>query len=339
MSDLAVPRTPVEWRGKLGTEIVPAAQPPDARRALQLGLAGVWLLDALLQYQPVMFTRAFGQMLAASAAGNPGVVARPITWDAALVEHHAVALNAVFATIQLLLGLGIALRPLTRFALAASVAWSLAVWWLGEGLGGVLTGTANPVTGAPGAVILYALLAVLLWPADRVPQASDTAPFTAARAVGVRAARALWLVLWLSLAWFTLQSANRASLALHDLLASQANGEPGWLAAIENGAATTVGSHGLAVSIVLAAAFVLVSAGVFLPRPAARATVLLALVLAAVIWVAGQALGAILAGGATDPNSGLLLALIALAYWPTRHWPTRHWPTRHWPARTAGAPL
>jgi hypothetical protein len=67
-------------------------------------------LDALLQYQPVMFTRAFGQMLAAAAAGNPGLVARPIAWDAALVEHHAVGLNAVFATIQLLLGLGIARR-------------------------------------------------------------------------------------------------------------------------------------------------------------------------------------------------------------------------------------
>jgi hypothetical protein len=330
MSDLAVPGDRVALRGKLRSEIVPAAQPPDARRALQLGLAGVWLLDALMQYQPVMFTRAFGRMLAEAAAGNPGVIARPISWDAALVEHHAVALNAVFATIQLLLGLGIALRPLTRFALAASVAWSLAVWWLGEGLGGVLNGTANPVTGAPGAVILYALLAVLLWPADRAPQPGDTAaPFTAARAVGARIARWLWLVLWLSLAWFALQPANRAPRALHDLLAGQANGEPRWLAAIENAAAAAIGSHGLAVSIALAAACAFVAAGVFLPRPAARApvlariTVLLALVLAAVIWVAGQALGMILAGGATDPNSGLLLALIALAYWPTGNRPAR----------------
>ncbi len=136
--------------GKPGTETVPAAQRPDARRALQLGLAGVWLLDALLQYQPVMFTRASGQLLAATAAGNPGVVAPPITWDATLVEHHAVALNAVFATIQLLLGLGIVVRPLTRFALAASVAWSLAVWslavwWLGEGFDGVLESAAVTV--------------------------------------------------------------------------------------------------------------------------------------------------------------------------------------------------
>lgn len=324
MSDLAVTGGRAPWRGRLGTESVPAAEAPDARRALQLGLAGLWLLDALLQYQQVMFTRAFGQMLAATAPGNPAVIARPITWDATLIEQHAVALNAVFATAQLLLGLGIAFRPLTRFALAASVAWSLAVWWLGEGLGGVLNGTANPVSGAPGAVILYALLAVLLWPADRAVPADDIpAPFTAARAVGARAARVLWLVLWLSLAWFALQPVNRAPGALHDLLAGQADGQPRWLAGIENGVAAVVGSHGLVVSIALAAACVIVAAGVWLPRPAARATLVLALLVAATIWVVGEAFGMILAGGATDPNSGPLLALLALAYWPAKQWPPK----------------
>ena len=44
----------------------------------------------------------------------------------------------------------------------------------------VLTGSASPFSGAPGAVIIYALLAVLLWPAA----ASSSAPFAAARAVG-----------------------------------------------------------------------------------------------------------------------------------------------------------
>ena len=39
---------------------------------------------------------------------------------------------------------------------------------------------------------------------------------------------------------------------------------------------------------------------------------------AAFIWVFAQALGGILAGGATDVNSGPLLALLALAYWPPR---------------------
>jgi hypothetical protein len=148
-----------------------------ARRKLQLALAAAWLLDGILQYQPSMFSRSFPQMLSDGAQGNPAVVAGPITWSAGFIDHHLAVLNAVFATTQLALGLGIAWRPTVRLALGASVAWVLGVWWLGEGLGGVLAGTASPVNGAPGAVLLYAVLAVLLWPADRDPDA----PFVAGR--------------------------------------------------------------------------------------------------------------------------------------------------------------
>ncbi|MGD0556202.1 MAG: hypothetical protein ABSA93_14630 [Streptosporangiaceae bacterium] len=314
MSDVTVAGGRLAWRRGPDTTVVASAHSLDTRRVLQLVLAGIWLLDGLLQYQPFMFTKAFGQMLAATAPGNPGAVAHPITWDATLVEHHAVLLNVIFATIQLLLGLGIAFRPTVKIGLAASIAWSLGVWLFGEGLGGVLNGTADPVNGAPGAVILYALLAVLLWPADR----QGEAPFVAARAVGTQIARALWLVLWLSFAWFALLPANRAPQAIHDMIAGMESGEPGWLAAIERNAAALVAHQGLAASIMLAVAFVVIAAGVYLPPPAARATLILALVVAVVIWVVGEAFGTILAGGATDPNSGLLLALLALAYWPVR---------------------
>jgi hypothetical protein len=319
MSEVAVAARRTELRGRLGTEAAPAAARLDARRALQLGLAAVWLLDGVLQYQSFMYTRAFGQMLAATAPGNPSVIARPITWDATLVEHHLVLLNTLFAAIQLLLGLGIAFRPTVRLALAASVVWSLGVWWLGEGLGGVLNGTADPVNGAPGAVILYALLAVLLWPADRAPgRPGKPAPFIAARAVGARAARALWLVLWLSFAYFALLPANRAPQALNGMIASMESGEPGWLAAIERGGASLVAHQGLAASVVLAVALAGIAVGVYLPRPFAKATLALAIVVALVIWVVAEAFGGILAGGATDPNSGPLLVLLALAYWPFR---------------------
>jgi hypothetical protein len=313
MSDIAVGSSRAGWRARTGPETGAARSAPDARRLLQLALAGVWLLDAVLQYQSFMFTKAFGQMLGATAAGNPGAIASPINWDARLVEHHTVALNAIFATIQLLLALGIAWRPMVRLALGASIAWSLGVWWFGEGLGGVLNGSADPVNGAPGAVIIYALLAVLLWPADR---GGRPAPFTAARAVGAPVARALWLVLWLSLAYFALLPANRAPQALNGMIAGMESGEPGWLAAIDRAAASLVARQGLAASIVLAVALVIIAVGVLLPPPAARATLVLAIVVAALIWVIGEAFGAILAGGATDPNSGLLLILLALVYWP-----------------------
>jgi hypothetical protein len=198
-------------------------------------------------------------------------------------------------------------------ALAASIAWSLGVWWFGEGLGGVLSGGASPVNGGPGAVILYALLAVLLWPADRP---GVTAPFVAARAVGAPVARLLWLVLWGSLAYFALTPANRAPQALHDMLVDMTGGEPGWVTGLEIHAAAVLANQGLAASIVLAAALIAIAVGVVLPAPLARGALILALVVAAFIWVFGEAFGQLLAGGATDPNSAPLLALLALAYWP-----------------------
>jgi hypothetical protein len=317
--------------------------PPDQRRKLQLALAALWLLDGVLQFQPFMFGRGFPQMLAASAPGNPALLASPISWSAALITHHLVVLNAVFATVQVALGLGIALRPTLKITLAASVAWSLSVWWLGEGFGGLLAGTATPLTGAPGAVLLYALLAVLLWPADRPPAARapadhafadgasaarppaarapvdhasavrpPTAPYVAARAVGPRIARASWLTIWAGLAALAVLPASRTPAAT---IAAMAPGQPAWLAWIDTHAATVLLHHGPQAAIVLAAAFALVALAPCLPALAARPLIVLALALSAVLWLA-QGLGGILTGSATDPNTAPLLALLALAFWP-----------------------
>ena len=204
------------------------------------------------------------------------------------------------------------------------------MWWFGEGLSGVLAGTANPVSGAPGAVILYALLAVLLWPADR----GDSPSFVAGRPLGAGPARVPWLVLWGSLAYFAIQAANRTSQGLHDMIAAMADGEPHWVASINRGAAALLAHHGLQASIVLTAAFAVIAIGVFAPAPAARAAVAAAVVVAAVIWIAGQDFGAIFTGAGTDPNSGLLLALLAVAYWPAG--PRRRAEAAGSPARLGG---
>ena len=291
----------------------------DGRRALQLGLAAVWLLDGVLQYQSWMFTKAFGQLLAGAASGNPAVIARPITWDAHLVEHYPVLLNAVFATIQLLLGLGIAWRPTVRVALGASIAWSLAVWWLGEGLGGVLATPDSAVAGGPGAVILYALLAVLLWPASR--PSPSTPPFVAARAVGRPGGPG-------PVAGVVGEHGRAPAAAGQPCPAGHprrhhrhGRREPQWLAALVNGTGSLTAHRGLAFSIGLAVVFGLLAVGVYLPAPAVRVTVAAAMAAGLLIWIPGQALGGILAGGMTDPNSGPLLVLIALAYWRPRQAP------------------
>lgn len=300
---------------------------PGALRVLQLALAAAWLFDAVLQLQPFMFSPAFGrQMLAATATGNPAVLARSIIWATGALSDHAVVAGSVFAGVQLSIGVLIAWRPGVKLGLALSIPWSLAVWWVGEGFGGVFTRTANPLAGAPGAVVIYALLAVLLWPSETVRQGERC---LADRLAGPNAARLAWLVLWVSMAYFAVLPANRVGGLGHSI-SDMEPGEPGWLSGLDRTMASLFG-HGAAPSIVLAVALAACGLGVFLPTGLRRAALVLSAALALLIWVVGEAFGGIFAGAATDPNSGPLLILLAVAYWPAG------WACRFEPAHSGKA--
>ena len=54
----------------------------------------------------------------------------------------------------------------------------------------------------------------------------------------------------------------------------------------------------------------------YLDPRAMRVVLSVALVLVGLVWVGVENVGGVLAGGATDPNSGPLLVLLLLAYWP-----------------------
>jgi hypothetical protein len=313
------------------------------RRGLQITLGVLWLADAAFQLQPFMFGRGFvNQILVPASMGSPAGVSGPALAFARLVLHAPAAWNAAFAITQLLLGAGLLWRPTVRAALAGSVVWALAVWWFGEGLGGVLSGMASPLTGAPGAVILYALLAVLAWPVTRTVQASpvqaspvqattvqtspvqartegadlrDAGPVVAGSPLGLTGARVAWLVLWGSFAYFILQAANRAPGAVRATFAGLAAGEPGWIAAMDRGIAGAASGHGLAISIGLAVVFVAAGLGVLRPATT-RPALLLSVIVALAIWVLGENFGEIATGQGTDPNTGLLLVALAAAFWP-----------------------
>jgi len=290
----------------------------DQRRLLQLTLAALWLIDGVLQLQSFMFTtgpNGFSGMLDATADGNPHTIAQSISWNASIVSHHPGLTNGLFALIQVLIGLGIACRPTVKASLAASIVWSLGVWWFGEGLGGVLHGNGTPVGGGPGAVLFYALLAVVLWPAER----GGSHPVSvAARGVGEAASKAVWAVLWVLMAFLTMTGSGRSPQGIHDVIDDASQSEPSWLATLDRHVESLISQQGLTVAVVLTAVFLVVAAGIFFPPPLARAILVLAMITAAVIWLFGQNLGMILAGGATDPNSGPLLIALALAYWPVQ---------------------
>jgi|HubBroStandDraft_1064217.scaffolds.fasta_scaffold16173_3 hypothetical protein len=289
-----------------------------ARRQIQLALGVIWLVDAALQYQPYMFTRAFAiQVLEPAAAGSPGFVTRPVLFASHLILHSPVFFDALFATIQLAIALGLFWRRTARAALLGSIIWALAIWWLGEALGGTLTGSASPVTGAPGAALLYALIALLAWTSG-----SRAASVAAGSPVGASWPKLVWLALWGSEAYYLLTAANRAPDVLAATIGSGASGEPGWLSYIEVHSAILIGTQGGTVSVVLAALFAVIAVGVFVPV-VTRPVLILAIVVASTIWVLGESFGGILTGQATDLNTGPLLILLAAAYWPLANRPGR----------------
>lgn len=235
----------------------------DLQRTFRLVLATVWLLDAALQLQPFMFTRGssgFSGMLTGLASGNPVIVHGTVTWNASNVYHHPILSNTIFASIQFIIAFGIVYKRTCRPALALSIVWSLGVWWFGEAAGQVFQGGATPFSGGPGGVLFYAVLAVLLWPSD----GSDK-PFVAARTVGVTAAKAIWVVVWGVLAILSLVGSGRSPQALHDLVASLNNGQPGWLARIDRSTESLFLHHGTTMAILLAIVCVIVAVGVFAP--------------------------------------------------------------------------
>lgn len=286
----------------------------DLQHFFLLVLATFWLLDAILQLQPFMFTagpKGFGGMLASMGSANHGWVARTITWNASIVSHHVVVSNTSFALIQLLIALGIIWAPTRKLALGASVIWALFVWWFGEGLGLILVGGATPLSGGPGAVLFYGLLAILLWPSEGSDQ-----PFVAARSVGPRAAKVIWAAVWVMLAVLAVVGRGRSPEALHALVGDLSAGQPAWLSWVDGHTAELLLRNGTALATVLGAVCLLIGACVWLPGPFTKLGLALAIVVFATIWVATQNFGGILLGGATDPNSGPLIILLALIYWP-----------------------
>jgi hypothetical protein len=290
---------------------------PDWRRTLQLVLATLWLLDGVLQLQPFFFAsgpNGLGGMLDHTASGNPGWIADTLTWNASVVAHHSIATNAAFASIQILLGLGIACRRTIKPALAFSVAWSLLVWWFGEGLGGLFNGTGSPLGGGPGAVLFYGLLAIVLWPVDR---ARPDRPYVAAGSLGETGAKWVWAVVWCGLAALMVGTSYTAR-SVSNTVARVDTGQPSWLTSLDRHVTSLVGHQGLAVALALAVVFLLVGVAIFLPDHLVRPLLVVALVVGLGIWVIGENFGMILPGGGTDPNSGPLLMLFVLCYWPAR---------------------
>ncbi len=283
-------------------------------RGIQIALGVVWLLDGLFQFKSFMFTHGIiSEVFAPAAEKQWSIVGGPMKTFDNFYGRDITLWNTLSGEIQIAIGLGLILsRKMVKPALAVSFVWALVVWWFGEGFGGLTSNTLPaPLMGAPGAVILYAIIGLLVWPTGREEGRSPAA----LGPLGDRGGLWAWSGLWALSAGLWLVNVNRAKDATHEMIKAMAEASPHWLAKFQNSIGGHTQGHGSTIAIVLAVVSVAVAVGVWTPLrwPA----LVVGIVLSLAYWVLGQDLGGpFWSEGATDFNSGPLFVLLAFALFP-----------------------
>jgi hypothetical protein len=270
----------------------------DARRAILSALGLIWLLDGALQLQSFMYSNGFVEMLRDNATGQPLWLESSIEWSAHIAQRDLTAWNTLFALTQIAIGLGLLYRPTVKPALVLSFAWAFIVWWFAEAFGMLFMMMASPLTGAPGAVLLYALVGLAVWPTRRP-----------GGLLGVRGARIAWAALWLLSAWLWLAPQNSSPGSTAAAIKAAPSGI-GWLTSVQHWAATAANGNGLPIALVLAVLSAAIGVAVAV-NWRAKPFVIVAIALNIVYWVLGQGFGGIFTGSGTDPNTAPLLILLA----------------------------
>ncbi len=283
-------------------------------RGIQIALGLIWLLAGLLQFQSFMYTHGvITEVFGPAAEKQWSIVGGPMNTIDAFYGRDLTLWNTLAAEIQSAIGLGLILSKRTvKPALILSFVWAPAVWWFGEGFGGLTSNTLpSPLMGAPGAVIIYAIIGLLVWPASKQEGRSpaDSGP------LGDKGGLYAWSGLWLLSAGLWLVNVNRASGATHEMIKGMTEASPHWLATFQNSIGNHTQGHGATIAVVLAIVSFAVAVGVWTPlRWLALA---IGIIVSLAYWVFGQSLGGpFWIGNATDVNAGPLFVLLAVALLP-----------------------
>jgi hypothetical protein len=283
-------------------------------RGIQIALGAVWLLDGLFQFKSFMYTHGIiSEVFAPAAEKQWSIVGGPMKTFDNFYGSDLTLWNTLAGEIQVAIGLGLILsRKTVKPALLVSFGWALVVWWFGEGFGGLTSNTLPaPLMGAPGAVILYAIIGLLVWPTskERGRSPADMGP------LGDRGGLYAWSGLWALSAGLWLVNVNRAKDATHEMIKAMAEASPHWLAKFQNSVGNHTQGHGTTIAVVLAIISVAVAVGVWTPLRWPMLAV--GIVVSLAYWVFGQDLGGpFWTEGATDFNSGPLFVLLAVALFP-----------------------
>ncbi len=292
-----------------------------SRKRLTQILGLLWLIDGLLQIQPQMWTmNMVNGVMKPMLDGQPAGIEASLQWIVQVTTQNLVLVNLLICVVQILIGLSLLIGrsdTLIKFTLIASIVWSFIVWYGGEGMSMLLTGQASALTGAPGAVLLYALLALVVYP--RNPQAGPDEGGILSRLQLRWALAAFWILMAALQAQPYWWQSGQISGAISNMVG--AGGLNGVLVdPVLKWLSTITANSEIGLNIALIAVFLALGIALLVVKNAHIRPVLVASIVVSVLfWYFTEAFGMIFTGMATDFNSGLLLVVMALACWPLAH--------------------
>lgn len=267
-----------------------------SRRWLQTILGIIWFLDGILQLKPQMFGSQFiNQVLLPTAQGQPLGIGHAITWSANVVAPHLFFYNFLFAGIQLFLGIMLMINRWVKGTLVISFIWAGIVWLFSEGLGMLFTGQATFLTGAPGAVFLYGLIGIIVWPGHE-----DKEFHSHLSSKWSNVSRYSLAVLWFVGGLLQLQPTFLTQGGLNGVFS---------IDAFNHMAAANPVMMNLILIIFMWASGILL---LIRNEKWIHSGFWLSVIIALFIWWVGEGFGQMLSPLGTDPNSGPLLVLLAL---------------------------
>lgn len=304
-----VRRTASSWN-LMGTEQVsPMTAVRKVQKWLTFGLGGLWVLDGLLQAQPAMSNQFIPDLVDPLISQLPGVLPHLLEPPLYIWTLHPLFFDSLAVWVQVFLGVAVMLgakHRIGRIGLYVSLGWTILIWVFGEAFGSLLNG-ATWLTGAPGSVLLYGLIALALlqptsdWNKGRVLRWLTTS-------IGV-----LWLLFAILQSWPAAGFWEPGGLKGALLPMAQMN-QPAWLAYPINFMANFLDRA----PAIWNGTFVLILSALavgWLWGPRQRGLVEFSIIFTFLTWWLGQDFG-VIGGMGTDPNTGAPLLLLLLSIRP-----------------------
>ncbi len=285
---------------------------PRGRTILRTGLGLLWILDGILQLQAAMPLGLGSKILEPSKESAPTWWHGVINGAVELWNQHPIALAQSVVWLQL--GLGILLLSSSgrvgRIAGRLSAIWALIIW-IATGFGGLFAHAPSFLFGWPGAPVFYVIAGLgVAMSADRFPHVYQA--MVSRLLGGVLIFGAILQVLPNNGFW-----SNGQGNALNAMILEMTEvPQPGFLAGLGHIFAGVVRAAGPGINIMLVVWLMATGVGLWRTTVSGFAWPSRSLVLGSLVgWVLIQDTG-LFGGLATDPNSLILVALIAYTLSP-----------------------